>query len=346
MEISINVSDKKNSENSQIVTLKTNKIQFKPDPKAAIHVINYTKKYSKKQIPAVANLNFKVMPGEFHAFIGANGAGKTTTIKAIVGAYARYQGKIFVFGHENTSIKAKDNLGYIPEAARFPKGMNLKTFLLTMAILSKIPKKEAVKKVKSILEKLSLSNLAKRSPETFSSGQKKKVLLSQALLHEPKVIVMDEPAANLDPKARIEFFDTLKVLQRDGVAIMISSHILAEIKKYADSATIIDDGKIVYSGRLEDENKTSEFNTSIHPKNSVSFENFLNEKGMKYKLEDDAYLISIPNKEKRNFINECFDKEIEFKSFSELSYDLEYLYNKYVVIGSVDTKKGKGDLNA
>lgn len=334
-----NKNSKNNDSLNPSLSSKKTEQKYKPDSKAAIHVINYTKRYSKKQVPAVTNLNFKVMPGEFHAFIGANGAGKTTTIKAIVGAYARYQGKIFIFGQENSTIKAKDNLGYIPEAARFPKGMSLKSFLTSMAILSKIPRKKAIKKVESILEKLSLKNLAKRSPETFSSGQKKKVLLSQALLHEPKVIVMDEPAANLDPKARIEFFDTLKVLQKEGVAIMISSHILAEIKKYADSATIIDDGKIVYSGRLEDEKDTSEFNTSIKPKNEGEFINFLNDKNIKFEVEDDSFHINLDEEHKRAFINECFDKKIEIKSFSELSYDLEYLYNKYVVIGSVDTKK-------
>ena len=90
--------------------------------------------------------------------------------------------------------------------------------------------------------------LANKTPELFSSGQKKKILCAQALCHDPDVLILDEPAANLDPIARIELFDLLKKVQNEGKAIFISSHILAEVGKYANYATILDGGKIVYSG--------------------------------------------------------------------------------------------------
>lgn len=218
--------------------------------KTLVQVINLSKKYNKKSNNVIDNLNFEIKSGEFHAFIGANGAGKTTTIKAIVGAYAKFDGKIIIDGFPNYTSIAKERIGYIAEKAVFPKNLNTLEYLATMAILSGISKKEAFKLAENKLKELNMKNLYKKNPNNFSSGQKKKVLLAQALINNPKILIMDEPAANLDPIARIELFDLLKQLQSKGVSIFISSHILAELDKYADHVTILDGGKIVYTGKI------------------------------------------------------------------------------------------------
>lgn len=218
--------------------------------KTLVQVINLSKKYNKKSNNVIDNLNFEIKSGEFHAFIGANGAGKTTTIKAIVGAYAKFDGKIIIDGFSNYTSIAKERIGYIAEKAVFPKNLNTLEYLATMAILSGISKKEAFKLAENKLKELNMENLYKKNPNNFSSGQKKKVLLTQALINNPKILIMDEPAANLDPIARIELFDLLKQLQSKGVSIFISSHILAELDKYADHVTILDGGKIVYTGKI------------------------------------------------------------------------------------------------
>ena len=199
-------------------------------------VVNLTKQYKKNMKPAINNLNFVVGPSEFHAFIGGNGAGKTTTIKSIIGAYANYIGKIYFCGYINKTIEAKRLIGYIPEVARFPENTSTRNYLINMALLSEVKRKDVKKIVDQILVDLNMQNLAKKSPNSFSSGQKKKILLAQALIHDPKILIMDEPAANLDPRARIEFFETLKKLQHNGKSIFISSHILDEIDKYATHA--------------------------------------------------------------------------------------------------------------
>ena len=119
-------------------------------------------------------------------------------------------------------------------------------------MLSGLKEKEASELVTKQLKDLKMWNLRQRSPNTFSSGQKKKILLAQSLVHDPDIIIMDEPVANLDPKARIEFFDTLLELRKQGKAIFVSSHVLAELDIYADSLTILDGGKIIYSGKKQE----------------------------------------------------------------------------------------------
>ncbi len=217
-----------------------------------VSIQNFTKKYKGRNVPAVENISFNIYPGDFHAFIGANGAGKTTTI-AIIGAYSKnkFQGKITIGGKDNQTVAAKRLVGYIPENANFPKKMTTKNYLISMAMLAGYSGADAKAKCKEILTNLNMTQFEKKCPASFSSGQKKKILLAQALLNDPQILVMDEPAANLDPLAREDLFETLLNLQKQGKAIFISSHILDEIDKYATCATILDGGKIVYDGKLD-----------------------------------------------------------------------------------------------
>lgn len=216
-----------------------------------LEVIGLTKQYKGRAKPAVENISFKLRKNQFHVFVGANGAGKTTTIKALVGAYANWEGKILINGKENHTTEAKKYIGYIPEHPAFPKGLSAKQYLIVMAMMSGIAKKQATIFADRTLLELNMQKLAKHSPLTFSSGQQKKILLAQALVHNPDILIMDEPAANLDPIARHEFYSLTRYLQQRGKTIFLSSHILAEVGKYANYVTILDGGKIVYSGDLK-----------------------------------------------------------------------------------------------
>lgn len=218
-----------------------------------VTISNFTKHYKGRSRAAVENINFNIYPGHFHAFIGANGAGKTTTIKSIIGAYSKYtmKGKILINGESNDTVKAKQLIGYIPENAVFPKKMTSIDYLVLMAMLAGYKLKDAKGLANDILVKLNMTSFAKKFPDSFSSGQKKKMLLAQALIRNPSILIMDEPAANLDPLARDDLFDTLLTLQKEGKAIFLSSHILDEIGKYATYVTILDDGKVVHDGLVD-----------------------------------------------------------------------------------------------
>lgn len=216
-----------------------------------VEVINFTKQYSKKSKPIVNNISFNIRKGEFHAFIGANGAGKTTTMKALVGAYAKWDGKILINGISNQKADAKKIIGYVPEKAVFPKSFTSLQYLVSMAKMSGLSSKDAEKFANEKLIEIGMKQLANKKPYNFSSGQKKKILLAQALCTNPDILILDEPAANLDPTSRIELFELLKKLQNQGKSIFISSHILSELGKYANVATILDGGKIVYHGVID-----------------------------------------------------------------------------------------------
>ncbi len=217
-----------------------------------VEVKHVTKHYKGRKQPAINDISFNIYPGQFHAFIGANGAGKTTTIKSIIGAYSpkKIKGEILINGMSNQLVQGKRLIGYIPEEARFPAKITTKDYLKLMTMLSGYKKEDAENIVNNILKQLNIESLANKCPDSFSSGQKKKILLSQALIHNPQILIMDEPAANLDPLARDELFTTLLMLQQQGKSIFISSHILDEIGKYATYATILDGGKVVYDGAL------------------------------------------------------------------------------------------------
>ena len=312
----------------------TNSIEFK----------NFTKKYKGRSEPAVKDLTFSVEKGSFHGLIGANGSGKTTTIKSLIRAFVNYEGEILIGGISNSKREARDMVGYIPENASFPSGLSAKSYLFHMARLSGVPMKEAKESASKMLKKFGMEKMAKKNPSSFSSGQKKKLLLAQALIHNPKVLVMDEPAANLDPIARKDFFDTLLNLNNDGITIFITSHILAELDNYIKSATILDNGAVAFSGKLNDMKKTSnmilEFSTKEQADQIV--ESFKTQFNISRKGKE-TLVISLNQKDgsilsEQDVISPIVKKTIPNSYFVE-RISLQDIYSKFAVVGSVDTKE-------
>ncbi|UUD36726.1 ABC transporter ATP-binding protein [Mycoplasmopsis californica] len=211
-----------------------------------IAVRNFTKKF--KNFVATDNVSFDIYPGTIHGFIGPNGSGKTTTIKSIIGAYISGPNQIKIKGFKPGSPKANRLIGYIPEKASFPSHLNAEEYLATMATFNGMKMREAIKKANEILIELKLEKHKRRNPNTFSSGMKKKILLAQSLMSSPEILILDEPAANLDPTARKELFDTFFELKKRGITIFISSHVLSELERIVDEITFIFNGKVLFSG--------------------------------------------------------------------------------------------------
>lgn len=218
-----------------------------------IRVVNFTKKYKGQKVPVLKDISFNIFPGRFHAFIGANGAGKTTTIKSIIGAYSKHncEGNITIKNMSNQIAESEKEMGYVPEYAQFPKKIKVIEYLSMMIMLYGYSKKESKEMSYEILKKINMLEFAQKRPFNLSSGQKKKILLAQSMICNPDIIIMDEPAANLDPLAREEMFNILLELQKEGKSIFLSSHILDELSKYADYVTILDSGTIVFDGPVE-----------------------------------------------------------------------------------------------
>lgn len=320
---------------------KFNEMKDKP----ILYVRNLTKYYKAKKIPTIDALNFDVYPGEFHAFIGANGAGKTTTIKSLIGAYYKWSGTILIDGKKNESEEAKQQICYIPEKANFPERFSAFSYLKWMIMLSGFKKSEAKELTEKKLKEMNMWNLRNRSPNTFSSGQKKKILLAQSLICDPKMIIMDEPVANLDPKARLEFFDTLLELVRQGKSIFASSHVLAELDIYADSLTILDGGKIIYSGKKEALlNRYNVHEYLISPGNGYeeAFLKIIKQFKFKYKYSQlkKCYIVEIiEHDDAIKLQKELSDNKIYIKLFKRNYPDLTDIYEDMIVYGSRDTMK-------
>ena len=219
-----------------------------------LKIENLYMKYKKKdENYALENLNFSIEEGSFHAFIGENGAGKSTTIKIIAGLNNDYDGNVIINGlNAKESVEARKLFSYVPDKIAFPSGINTWEYIYNTALLVRNDKEGLKVELNNLLKKFEIEEIVKRNPNKLSSGQIKKVLLVLAILEKSKFIILDEPASFLDPTSRFFLFSELEKMNREeGITIMISSHILEEIKKYVDSVTFIKKGKIVWSGKVK-----------------------------------------------------------------------------------------------
>ncbi|MDI4567720.1 MAG: ABC transporter ATP-binding protein, partial [Mycoplasma sp.] len=216
-----------------------------------IEIKNYLKIFKKRKV--IDNIDIKVTRGSIHGFIGPNGAGKTTTIKALIGGFIPNKGEFLINGLKAGSLEAKKMIGYIPENARFPHKMKAIKYLQMMAELSGLTSKEASILAEEKLKEIGLWDQKNMDPNRFSSGMKKKLLFAQALINKPNVLILDEPAANLDPTARYDLFSQMKKWARqENATIFISSHILQELQDIVDEITILDKGRVVFTGKIKE----------------------------------------------------------------------------------------------
>ena len=218
-----------------------------------LEIKNLYMKYKKKDENFVLNdLNFEIKKGEFHAFIGENGAGKSTTIRIISGLNNDYEGNVLINGLDvKENVKARENFMYIPDKTQFPSKFSVFDFLYNTALLKRNDKEKIKIEIKDLLSKFEIEETSKRNVNKLSSGQLKKVSLIQAILMKSEFIVLDEPAAFLDPSSRILLFKELKRLnEENNTTILISSHILDEIKNYINAVTFIKKGQIKWSGKI------------------------------------------------------------------------------------------------
>ena len=166
-----------------------------------------------------------------------------------------------------------------------------------------------------------------KSADKLSSGQKKKILLIRALINDPEILIMDEPAANLDPSARLEFFDAVNDLHKQGKTIFMSSHILTELEKYIDSFTILENGHVKDFGRLQDKLRNNEYQYSISSNNNIKLEQVCKEAKFKCMLMAKSLLIKIENiEQKTKLFKLAYDNNIDILNFKENKTSLNEIY--------------------
>jgi ABC-2 type transport system ATP-binding protein len=216
-----------------------------------IELRNVTKEYKGQK--AVNEINISVEKGDAFGFIGPNGAGKTTTIKMMATLIPPTSGEIFIDGTSVTEDpdRIKEILGYMPDHHGVYEGMKVWEYLDFFAAAFRKDKSTRKSLISDVLELTDLTCKVETPIETLSTGMKQRLCLAKTLLHDPKVLVLDEPASGLDPRARIELKALLKELSKMGKTIFISSHILPELADYCNKIGIIEKGRIVACGAVE-----------------------------------------------------------------------------------------------
>jgi ABC-2 type transport system ATP-binding protein len=217
-----------------------------------IETKNLTKNYGN--LTAVDNLNLTIKDGDIFGFIGPNGAGKTTTMRILVTLLEPTHGSAFINGLNVTKDgkKVRRLVGYMPDFMGVYDDLKVFEYLEFFAAAFGIERKKRKSIVEGVLELTDLESKKSATVDSLSRGMQQRLGLARVLIHDPKVLILDEPASGLDPRARIEIRELLRELKRMGKTIMISSHILSELEEICDHVGIIEHGRLVFSGTLEE----------------------------------------------------------------------------------------------
>ena len=217
-----------------------------------LKIENLTKSYGDKK--AVDTLSLHVQAGEIYGFIGHNGAGKTTTLKACCGILAFEEGEIFVDGVSvrKDPIAVKEKIAYVPDNPDLYSFMTGIQYLNFIADVFKVDAKTRKARIAQYAETFSLTQDLAQSISTYSHGMKQKLALISALLHEPKLMIMDEPFVGLDPKAAHDIKEMMRALCERGGAILFSTHVLEVAEKLCDKVAIIKAGKLIKVGTVDE----------------------------------------------------------------------------------------------
>ncbi len=210
-----------------------------------IQLTNVTKRYDNTTV--VDDLNLEINEGEIVGIIGHNGAGKSTTMKMIAGLIEPTSGNVRVMGYDiqkGSSTKVKQRIGYLPEESPLYEAMTAQQYLLFFSELYQMPRPKALKRIDELLSSLDLHEKNKLTGE-FSKGMKRKTAIARTLLHNPDLLILDEPNSGLDPLTSFFIINYLKTLRREGKTIILSAHNLFHVETICDRVGIIKNGKLL-----------------------------------------------------------------------------------------------------
>ncbi len=284
-------------------------------------------------VEALKGISFSVNEGDFYALLGPNGAGKSSTIGIIGSLVTKSSGKVKIFDTDidGNVEQAKMMLGVVSQEINFSQFEKVMDIVVTQAGFYGIPKSEALPKVESILKRLGLWDKKDVQARTLSGGYKRRLMIAKALVHEPKLLILDEPTAGVDIELRREMWSFLKEINENGTTIILTTHYLEEAEQLCRNIGIIDDGKIVTNTGMKD------LLGSLNVQGFVfDLESPLSEapsiEGFPLKLEDPLTLIAAVNKDRS--INSLFellsDRGIKVKSMRNEANRLEELFIEMV----------------
>lgn len=215
-----------------------------------IRLVHLTKKFGS--FTAVDDIDLEVQPGEFYGFVGPNGAGKTTTIKMMTGLFTPTAGEIYINNHDikKHPIEAKRSTGYIPDQPFLYEKLTGREFLYFSGGLYKMDKHTLKQKIDELIDHFKVSEWVDKRTEDYSQGMRQRIVIASALLHDPQVVIIDEPMIGLDPQSAHIVKQTLKQKTREGVSIFMSTHSLPVVEELCDRVGIIKNGRLIFEDRM------------------------------------------------------------------------------------------------
>ena len=203
-------------------------------------------------ITAVKDLHLQIKPGEVFGLLGPNGSGKSTTLKIILGLVSPTRGHTEIFGCDSRLVESREAVGFLPENPYFYKYLTGEETLRFFGRLCGLRGARLKQRISELLELVGLTKARKRRLGTYSKGMLQRIGLAQALIHEPRLVVLDEPTAGVDPAGSREIRDLILDLKRHGITVLLSSHLLAQAQEICDRVGILADGVLVREGHLQE----------------------------------------------------------------------------------------------
>jgi ABC-2 type transport system ATP-binding protein len=234
---------------------------------AAIEVRELRKDYRAglggREVKALSGIDFAVEPGELFGLLGPNGAGKTTTVKILLGLTHATAGSAALLGRPVSDPESRRRVGYLPEGHRFPGYLTARQTLSIFGRMSGVAPRDLAVRIPELLSRLKLSDWIDVKVKKFSKGMTQRLGLAAALVHEPEVLLLDEPTDGVDPVGRREIRDLLKAEAAKGRAILLNSHLLSEIELTCDRVAVLRNGALAAMGTVEELTKREEKKDSL-----------------------------------------------------------------------------------
>jgi len=224
------------------------------DPAVAVHGLTkvFPIPFHRQSIVAVKDLNLRIEPGEVYGLLGPNGSGKSTTLKIILGLVSPTRGRTEIFGRDSRLVESREAVGFLPENPYFYKYLTGKETLRFFGRLCGLRGSALKNRINELLDLVGLSKAHNRRLGTYSKGMLQRIGLAQALIHDPRLVVLDEPTAGVDPSGSRDIRDLILDLKRRGITVLLSSHLLAQAQEICDRVGILADGVLVREGHLQE----------------------------------------------------------------------------------------------
>lgn len=223
-------------------------------PAVDIHHLSkdFKTSFLRKPIRAVHDVSIQIMPGEVYGLIGPNGSGKSTTMKALLGLVTPTEGRCSIFGKNALSVDSRHHVGFLPENPYFYKHLTGAETLRFYGKLCGIRGAKLEQKITELLQTIGLLDAKDRRIGGYSKGMLQRIGIAQALIHDPRLVILDEPTAGVDPVGSREIRDLILTLKQRGITVFLCSHLLEQVQEVCDQVGIISQGKLIRQGKLLD----------------------------------------------------------------------------------------------